>query len=276
MANNPSVRKGFAQINGVELYYEVAGEGYPFVMLHGHLLDSRQWDEQLEFFARKYKVVRFDARGFGESGQNIEPFAYHEDLRGIMDFLGLERAHLMGCSGGGATIINMALVYPQRVSAMVLVGTALEGFRFQTAGPPPPLLLELNQALKEGETEKAVELSLRLFTDGIGRGPEQVNHTARERTKAMTAKLYARPKNEANVQSLEPPAIDQLAEINAPTLLVVGANDNPVIHQIADLIVAKVKEAHKVVIEDAGHHPNLEHSEEFNRIVDEFLGTLDS
>ena len=276
MANNPSVRKGFAQINGVELYYEVAGEGYPFVMLHGHLLDSRQWDEQFEFFARKYNVVRFDARGFGESGQSAEPFAYHEDLRGIMDFLGLERAHLMGCSGGGATIINMALVYPQRVSAMVLVGTALEGFRFQTAGPPPPLLLELNQALKEGETDKAVELSLRLFTDGIGRTPEQVSHTARERTRAMTAKLYARPKNEATVQSLEPPAIDQLAEINAPTLLVVGANDNPVIHQIADLIAAQVKGARKVVIADAGHHPNMEHPEEFNQIVEEFLATFDA
>lgn len=95
-------------------------------MVHGHLLDSSQWDDQLAAFAHHYQVIRYDARGFGQLDLPPAPFAYHEDLHALLQILGIDHAYLMGCSGGGATIklsksssrnLNNAKDYPESDSA---------------------------------------------------------------------------------------------------------------------------------------------------------------
>jgi pimeloyl-ACP methyl ester carboxylesterase len=267
-----SVTDGFAEVNGARLFYESAGAGPAFVMLHGHLLDRRQWDHEFAEFMSDYRVVRYDARGFGKSNQSDEPFAFYEDLRGLMDALSIERAVLMGCSGGGATIIDFALAYPNRVAALVLVGTGLGGYPFPK--DPPPLALELRAAFERGDIEAAVELALRMWTDGEGRAPEQVNPAARERIRAMHRELFSRPRANAEERDLEPPAAARLAELRAPALVTVGANDLAHIREIAELIAAQAPNARKVVIPDAGHHPNIEHPELFQQVVGEFLAQL--
>jgi len=257
------------EVNGAQLAYEIAGDGPWFVMLHGHLLDKGQWDNEFAEFQADYRVVRFDARGFGQSSQPGQPFAYYEDLRGLMDALSIERAVLMGCSGGGATIIDFALAYPDRVLALVLVGSGLGGYPLPQE--PPPLALELREAFNRGDLDAAVELALRMWTDGQGRAPEQVNAAARERTGAMHRHLFSRPRVEPEARVLEPAAAGRLVELLAPTLVTVGANDLSFIHEIANLIAAQVPNARKVAIPDAGHHPNIEHPQLFQQVVREFL-----
>jgi pimeloyl-ACP methyl ester carboxylesterase len=130
----------------------------------------------------------------------------------------------------------------------------------------------MDEARRSGDVERAVELSLQAFTDGPRRSPQQVNPTARERTRAMSTQLFARPAvPEAMPQMLDPPAITRLAEIHAPTLVIVGDEDQAPLHEIAELITAQISGAQKVVIPDAGHHPNLEHPEAFNQAVRSFL-----
>jgi len=265
-------QSGFADVNGARLYYEVAGNGHPLVMLHGHLIDSGQWDEQFDLFANHYRVVRYDARGFGRSTMPDQPFAYYQDLHGLMRFLGMQRAHLMGCSGGGATVIDFALGYPAMASALVLVGSGLGGYQF--TGDPPPILLEMRAAGERGDVDRAVELSLQLWTDGANRRPDQVNPAARERTRAMTKALFSRDKVDAEEQSVEPPAAARLGEIETPTLAVVGDQDMSPILAIADMLVAQMPNARKLIIHDAGHHPNIEHPDEFNRAVLAFLAEV--
>jgi len=265
----PSVTSDSVEVNGARLYYEAAGDEQAFVMLHGHLLDRRQWDNEFASFAADYRVVRFDARGFGQSSQPDEPFAYYEDLRGLMDALSIERAVLMGCSGGGATIIDFALAYPDRAVALVLVGSGLGGYPFPEE--PPPLALEMREAFDRGDVEGAVELALRIWTDGEGRTPEQVNRAARERTREMHRHLFSRPRVEVEARGLEPPAAGRLAELRAPTLVTVGANDLRFIRDVADVITAQAPHARKVAIPDAGHHPNIEHPDLFEQVVREFL-----
>ena len=271
MTETTSTEQGFAEVNGARLYYEVAGEGQPLVMLHGHLIDSGQWDEQFAVFARRYRVVRYDARGFGQSSKPPDPFAHHEDLRAILAFFGIERAYLIGCSGGGAAIIDFALAYPEQAGALVLVGAGLAGYQWTEV---PPLALVLREAHERGDIDGAVELSLQLWTDGTDRTPEQVNPAAREKIRAMSARLFARPEVDAPINQLEPPAIARLAEIRASALAIVGDRDVPPILEIADMIAAQVAGARKVVIPDAGHHPNMEHPELFNQVVLDFLGEL--
>lgn len=260
----------YLTIGDSQVYYEVSGAGHPLVMLHGHLLDSGQWDDQVAAFAPHYQVIRYDARGFGQSSLPPAPYAHHEDLYTLLHHLGIDHAYLMGCSGGGATIIDFALAYPAMVDALILVGTSIGGY--QPAGPPPPPLLAMGEAMQNGDTTRAVELSLQLFTDGPRRTPDQVNPQVRERTRTMTTRLFARPPvPEAVQQSIEPPAITRLSALRAPTLVIVGSEDQPPLHDIADLLTTQVVSAQRIVIPDAGHHPNLEQAGLFNQAVQQFL-----
>ena len=265
---------GLIQNNGAQIYYESAGAGQPLVMLHGHLLDSGQWDDQLAAWAPHYQVIRYDARGFGQSTLPPVPFAYHEDLYALLQHLGIEHTYLIGCSGGGATIIDFAVAYPVMVDALILVGTGLSGY--QPTTPPAPAMVAMMEARQKGEIEQAVEFSLQALTDGPRRTPQQVNPVARERTRAMTARLFARPAvPEAVPQFLEPPALARLSTINAPTLVMIGAEDQAPLHDIADLVTAQMTGAQKVIIPDAGHHPNVEQPALFHQIVQEFLSKIE-
>lgn len=257
-----------AEVNGARLWYEEAGGGPALVLLHGHLLDSGQWDDQLPAYAREHRAVRYDARGFGRSDPAAGPFSFSEDLGALLDFLGIQRASLMGCSGGGTTIVDFALTHPERVDALVLVGGALSGYRF--SGKRPAAMVERAEALERGDLERAVELGLRLSTDGPRR-PEEVDARARERTREMLARRDARPDPAVHARWAEPPAVSRLAEIRAPTLVVVGEHDLPALHAVAGLVVREVRGARKEVIADAGHHPNMEHPAGFNELVLAFL-----
>lgn len=260
-------------INGATLTYEERGSGPALVFLHGHLLDSGQWDDQIDHFASHSRVLRYDARGFGQSALPPTPFAHHEDLRGLLDARAINRAVLIGCSGGGAIAIDAALAYPERVRALVLVGSALNGYR--PPGPVPAQMAEMNAARRAGRIVEAVEASLRALTDGPRRQADQVNPIARARTAAMTKRLFARPPvPEAQPQPLDPPAANRLAELRIPTLIIVGGEDQPPIHAIAAQLQSGIAGARSVVLPDAGHHPNLEHPTAFNQILGTFLATL--
>lgn len=266
--------RGFAEVNGARLYYEVAGEGYPFVLIHGGLVHSGFWDDQFGAFARHYRVIRYDARGHGESVAQPGPFYHHHDLRELLVFLGVERAHVVGLSIGGGVALDLALERPETVSGLVLVGAGVEGY--PDSEETERGWAEIEAAYEAGNKDLAVELSLRMWTDGPRRTPDEVDHTARERVRAMTARNYfAIPEVEAEELPLDPPALSRLAEVRAPTLVVLGDQDVPDILAIGRLLEGGVVGAGKVTITGTAHHPNLEKPEEFNRTVLGFLSGLD-
>lgn len=197
-------------------------------------------------------MVRYDARGFGQSTDPGEPFAHHEDLRGLMTALGIDQATLIGCSGGGAACVDFALTYPALTDALVLVGSGLNGVPL--SGDPPSLMLRVREAMERGDLDAAVEYGLQLWTDG-SRRPHDVNQAVRERTRQIMTDLWSREQTLAENPPARPPAAERLAEIAVPTLAIVGDADVSFIHQIADLVAAQVHGARKVVIDDAGHHP---------------------
>ena len=126
---------GTAEANGATLYYEVAGEGGPLVLVHAGIADGRMWEGQLEPFSRRYRTVRHDMRGFGRSPMVEGAYSHHADLRALLDALEIDRAAFVGCSMGGATVIDFALENPGRVEALVLVGSAVGGFEFDEEPP---------------------------------------------------------------------------------------------------------------------------------------------
>ena len=113
MSAPTNVETGYAEINGARLYYEVAGAGQPLALLHAGIADSRMWDDQFAVFAERYKVIRYDYRGFGKSSVPPGPYVFRDDLLGLLRHLGIARASLIGVSmGGGLAAMTNGFVWP--------------------------------------------------------------------------------------------------------------------------------------------------------------------
>jgi pimeloyl-ACP methyl ester carboxylesterase len=106
-----------ATINGERLYYEVAGEGTPLVLIHGWSLNLRMWDQQVSALSRRFRVIRYDRRGFGKSSGSEDVSWDAADLDALLDHLGITKTHILGMSQGARAALRFTLSHPDRVSA---------------------------------------------------------------------------------------------------------------------------------------------------------------
>ena len=261
---------GTADVNGARLWYELAGDGPPLALLHAGIADARMWDAQVEHFARRFRVLRYDARGYGRSDFPAGPFARHDDLHGLLRHLGIERVALVGCSMGGATAIDFALTHPEMVTALVLVAPGLGGYQWSEA--MQAFDAEEEAALERGDLEAAIEMNVCFWVDGPRRTPEQVDPAVRESVRAMMRD--ASTSTDGRPVRLDPPAIDRLDEIAASTLVIAGEEDVADMAAVADALVAGIAGARRVTLPGAAHLPNMERPEAFNRAVMDFLPAL--
>lgn len=267
MTEVEGLQSGTAPIEGARLYYEIAGAGPPLVLVHAGFVDRRMWDEQFPVFAQHYRVIRYDRRGFGNSTLTPGPFSHRRDLYQLLQFLGIERAHLLGCSMGGGVIIDFALEHPTMTTSLVLVSSALGGYQFQGDMPKP--LQELITALQAQDLNRAAELAVRLWIDGPRRTPDQVDARIRERGRAMS--LTALPNTFVEEEPLAPSAVERLHEVTAPTLVIVGDLDDPSIATISDVLTTRIVGTRKVIMSGVAHLPNMEKPAEFNQRVLAYL-----
>jgi len=270
-------QQGFAEVNGAQLFYEVAGDGPPLTLLHAGITDSRMWDAQFATFAASYRTVRYDVRGFGRSSLPPGPYTMREDLAALLDFLGIARTHLIGVSMSGSLAIDFALSRPERVSALIPVAMGIGGMT--TSAFMDERDREVEAVFASGDLAAANEAELRLWLDGVGREGSAVDPGVRERVREMNAAIIARQDAWAaseGINRLEPPAFARLEEITAPTLAIVGAHDLPDMLANADAIAARVPGARKVIMPGVAHLPPLEAPEEFNRLVLDFLREVDA
>jgi pimeloyl-ACP methyl ester carboxylesterase len=269
-----AVQSGFAPINGAQLYYEVAGEGSPVVFVHAGVADHRLWDDQFALLAQQYKVVRYDMRGFGKSEPVEGEFAHREDLYELMKFLGIERAHLIGCSMGGGFSMDVALNHPDMAASLTMVCSGPNGLELDVEDSAlMPLYDAAQEAWKANDIDKTCEIEMRIWFDGASRTPEQVDPQKRAKAYEMNriALVHEAKGLGKHKPPLKPGAGERLHELNLPVLVVVGALDSAYIRTVADYMVERIPNARKVMIENTAHLPSLERPEEFNRIVLDFL-----
>ena len=259
---------GFAEVNGTRLYYESRGKGPAVVLLHGGLNDSRLWDAQMKSLSKRFRVVRYDLRGFGRSNAEPVEFWPTEDLRALLDFLKIEKASLVGLSLGGIVAADFALEHPERVERLVFAGAGLRG-----AGLPPDE--KAAAARRVGEKEGA-EKYFEAFLESDLLAGLRTRPRAREAMRRMMVENY---KANAYVsagysQSPEPPTAERLGQIKAPTLVIVGSLDGRNLQTIADTLASKIPGARKVTIPGASHHPPVETPAEFNRILLDYFSEV--
>jgi pimeloyl-ACP methyl ester carboxylesterase len=132
--NAGELQSMFAAVNGTRLYYEEAGAGPAVVLIHGFTLDTRMWDDQFPALAQRFRVIRYDLRGFGRSALPDGPYSHVEDLRALLDHLGIAQASLVGLSKGGGVALDFALTYPGRTTALALLDTILGGHAWSAEG----------------------------------------------------------------------------------------------------------------------------------------------
>jgi pimeloyl-ACP methyl ester carboxylesterase len=270
-ASHDVTLSAFADVNGTRLFYEIAGAGPPLTLIHGFSLDTRMWDDQYAALAQRYRVLRYDLRGFGRSAvPGAERYSHAEDLHALLGYLEIERTALIGFSLGGGIAISFALANPASVDALIVASCLLPGRR---------LSAELGASFGA------------IWSAGRALGVA----AARERwlQHQLFASIHARPELNARLIQIvsgysgwewtnkdpqifpEPPLAERLGEIHAPMLAIIGERDLPDFHSIAALIARDVPTARRVVLPGVGHMLNMEAPERFNQLVIDFLAERD-
>jgi pimeloyl-ACP methyl ester carboxylesterase len=268
--------QGFLTVNGVQLWYEDMGSGPAVTLVHAGVTDHRQWDDQVPALEPYYRVIRFDMRGFGESQIKPGPASMADDLRGVLDALGVERTALIGCSMGGSAVIDFTVTHPERVSALITVGAGLSGAPEHDNPPEQVAVMEEAEAAQKAEDiARLNKLEARYWCQGFARSADQVKPSVMNRFLEMNTnnnrRYFAGEWKDTEFQPLEPPAFGRLDALTIPTLVIVGSGDEAGVQGIADDIATGIPGARKVVMEGLGHVPNMDEPDEFNRIILEFL-----
>jgi 3-oxoadipate enol-lactonase len=261
-----------AEINGAKFHYEISGEGYPLVLVHAGIADGRMWNDQFDVLAERYKAIRYDRRGFGNTAMVAGSFSHHADLYELLKFLKIERAFLVGCSQGAKTVLDLSLEHPEMASALVLISPALSGFIYK--GEPPRQAKLLDLAEEAGDLDQVNELELQIWVDGPHRVPTQVDANMRELVGEMNAIALRTPEGLGDEQALEPAAVNRLGEVPAPTLIINGDLDTPRTIAAADYLTEQIASAQHIIMTGTAHLPNMEQPDEFNQHVLSFLGNL--
>ena len=276
---------GFAEVNGTRLYCEIAGSGLPVVLMHGFSRDTRLWDDQFETFAQRHQVVRFDARGFGQSAlPTAESFSPSEDLKALLDYLGVERACLVGHSIGGPIASTFTLAYPETTKALIVVGSGLPGFQ-----PPPHLAadprnqeyVEFWNAVYEAARSSGLEAAKDVWRESPVARPSLSRPAVAARLEEMLLDYSGwhwvnetPSRRPLRLREPDRPVAERLEEITQPVLAIVGERELPGAHAVADYLERNLQNVRKIVLSGVGHYPMMEDPDVFNEAVLKFLASL--
>jgi pimeloyl-ACP methyl ester carboxylesterase len=264
-----SSKSGFAEVDRGRLFFEVAGNGSPVVLIHSGITDSRSWDPQVAALAEGHRVLRYDLRGLGQSDLGHGSYSNVDDLVMLLDAVGFERAALVGVSMGGALALDVALQHPGRVSALVLVGAGISGRE-----PPDSFKAQMDEVdalFERGLIDQVVERELEIWLYGKGRTANDVDPVIRKAVGEMDRSNGLRFPADAKPEPIEPPAIGRLAEVQVPTLVIVGDLDVDHVQEGARVLTNGIRGARLAVMNGVAHVPNMERPVEFNRLVIDFL-----
>ena len=265
-------------IDGVNIYYEVHGDGFPLVLCHGLSGDTDAWVNQIPAFSQRYRVLTWDARGHGHSDSPADPDAYgltrfSEDLRGLLDHLGMQQVYLLGHSMGGGVVVRFTTTYPERVKALVVTDSFTGSGLPTSDGVRTMREKSIELALTQG-MQAVADQALQENANVIGRvrGDPEVERAMRMRYANIDPNGYA-----GSVRTILDNTFpdEWWGRITMPTLVMVGANDGASIAG-SEHTHAKIPGSEYIVIPDAGHMAYLDQPQPFTDHVLGFLSKVET
>lgn len=251
------------------LCYTDQGEGPPVVLVHGFGLTHEVWDEQLPL-ADEFRLIAYDTRGCGDSiapATGYSPSDLGDELAGLLDHLGVMRAHLVGHSRGGGIIMDMALRRPERVASLVFVSSGLDGFPYSQAFLDPIRQCR-TLALEQGVTAAVDAWIAGEATSWTSRSHPEVF----ARVEAMTRRYSGADWLDTSAYSSSGLSdMERLAEIQAPTFVLSGQEDLHDFVEIANMLTWWIPGARQKSLLGVGHFPMLENPYETNLYLRGFL-----
>ncbi|NQW08391.1 MAG: alpha/beta hydrolase [Alphaproteobacteria bacterium] len=266
--------------DGVRLYYEEVGEGTPIVFVHEYAGDHRAWEPQMRHFGRRYRCVSYSARGYPPSDVPNNPDAYsqdraRDDIRDVLDGLGIGEAHVVGLSMGGFATLHFGFQYPDRALSLVVAGCGYgadadkrEQFRQETEATAARIasetMAEVGKMYARGPTRVQ-------FLAKDPRGWQEFETQLREHSTLGAANTMR------GVQARRPSLydlVDKMEALTVPTLIVNGDEDEPCL-DVGNFMKRKIPSAALAVLPKTGHTMNIEEPAKFNAVVEDFLHTVE-
>jgi pimeloyl-ACP methyl ester carboxylesterase len=267
--------------DGVRLYYEETGAGTPIVFVHEFADDYRGYEGQLRYFARRYRPIAYNARGYPPSDVPDDPARYsqdraRDDIRAVLDGLAIQKAHIVGISMGGFATLHFGLAYPERALSLVVAGCGY--------GAEPGKRQQFHE-----ETAKTVALiesaGMKAASETYAIGPTRVQFQNKD--PRGWAEFAARLADHSTlgsantmrgVQARRPSLwnlTDRMCRLEVPSLIMTGDEDEPCLEP-GLLMKRTIPTAALVVFPNTGHAVNLEEPDLFNRTLDEFFHQVES
>ena len=274
--------EAFAIVNGIKICYEIHGEGYPVILVHGFGFRKESWMGQFPILSRKFKVIRLDNRGAGKSDRPDIPYSmeiFVEDIRALMDFLDIRRTHFLGFSLGGTILQHFTLKYPERVNKLVLINSVAK----IPKGYGPDMFI--NSHLKGLELLKVDPV--KAFWHGAKTGfyvkfRKEMESNPRKKFYNLWSvedlinyykTLSPTPQDIKNLAHALTTikAFEKLNEIQCKTLVLTASHDRLVPKSVMYEIHKKIPKCIFKVIDKAGHESPKEKAPEVNEAISNFL-----
>ena len=267
----------FVDVPGSRLFTVAEGKGPPIVLLHAWVANHKAWDAMVPGLVDAgYRVIRYDTRTFGASPTDDVEFSHRADLVAVLDAYGIERAALIGNSGGGRTAIEAAVEFPDRVAAVVAIGAGLQGFQGEVTPLERSLFAEWQrlEGADPKDPDALTELGLRVWLDGPGESPDRVPADVREALRSMSRPLHDPGRVQGTAIELDPPTNDRLEELRCPVLAIAGALDLVSVAGAALRMEAGAPNTRAVIMPGVAHMIGMEKPDLLNALVLDFLSPL--
>ena len=263
------VEAGRARLSGWQL-----GEGLPVVFLHAGVCDKRMWREQMTAVAEEgWHAIAYDRRGYGESESPDEAFNHVDDLEAVLAALDIHAAVLVGCSMGGGLALDFALRHPGRVIGLVLIGTSVTGAPWSATQAEQQLEMAEEDAWERGDRDMLNRVQAHEWLDGPRTQSGRVGGAVRELFLDMNAIALGKP--ELTLEERRPAAWPRVAEVGAPTLLLVGDEDFTALIDRHEHLSEEMPNAFAAVLEGVAHIPSIERPGLVNSMLLEFLDAIE-
>jgi pimeloyl-ACP methyl ester carboxylesterase len=267
--------------DGVRLYYEEAGSGEPIVFVHEFAGDYRSYETQLRFFARRYRCIAFNARGYPpsdvpEDWQGYSQERARDDIRDVLDGLGIAKAHVVGISMGGFAVLHFGFAYPGRAKSLVVAGCGY--------GAQP----DKRQQFQEEVARTAAAIEARGMAEvskSYGAGPTRVQYQNKDPrgyaeflAQLAEHSTLGAANTQRGVQGRRPSLwelAEQMKRLEVPTLIATGDEDDPCLEP-GILMKRLIPAAALVVFPNTGHALNIEEPDLFNRSLADFFHQVES